>query len=47
MDVREKLQQEDVLTVVKSKQEKWKIRMEEMRLERTTKKIVARDMERK
>ena len=32
-DVREKLQQEGVLDMVKSRQEKWKIRMEEMSLE--------------
>ena len=39
-DVREKLQQEGVLDMVKSRQDKWKIRMEEMNLERTTKKIL-------
>ena len=39
VDVREKLQQEGVLGIVKSGQEKWKIIMEEMSLERTTKKI--------
>ena len=39
VDVREKLRQESVLDMVKSRQEKWKIRMEEMSLERTTKKI--------
>ena len=38
-DVREKLRQEGVLDMVKSRQEKWKIRMVEMSLERTTKKI--------
>ena len=39
VDVREKLRQEVVLDMVKSRQKKWKIRMEEMSLERTTKKI--------
>ena len=38
--VREKLRQEGVLDMVKSRQERWKIRMEEMSLERTTKKIL-------
>ena len=40
VDVREKLQQQGVLDMVKSRQETWKIRVEEMRLERTTKKIL-------
>ena len=40
MDVREKLQQESVLDMVKSRQEKWKIKVEEMSLERTTKKFL-------
>ena len=39
MDVREKLRQEGFLDMVKSRQKKWKIRMEEMSLERTAKKI--------
>ena len=47
VDVREKLRQEGVLDMVKSRQEKWKIRMEEMSLERTTKKIVVGEMEEK
>ena len=34
VDVREKLRQESVLDMVKSRQEKWKIRVEEMSLER-------------
>ena len=42
--VREWLQQEGVLDMVKSRQEKWKIRMEEMSLERTTKKIFVGEM---
>ena len=45
VDVREKLQQEGVLDMVKSRQEKWKIRVEEMSLERTTKKIFVGEME--
>ena len=44
VDVREKLRQEGVLDMVKSRQEKWKIRMEEMSLERTTKKIFVGEM---
>ena len=36
VDVWEKLQQEGVLDMVKSRQEKWKIRVEEMSLGRTT-----------
>ena len=43
VDVREKLRQEGVLDMVKSRQEKWKIRMEEMSLERTTQKIFVGD----
>ena len=39
------LRQEGVLDMVKSRQEKWNIRMEEMRLERTTKKIFVAEME--
>ena len=42
--VREWLQQEGVLDMVKSRQEKWKIRMEEMSLERITKKIFVGEM---
>ena len=45
VDIREKLRQEGVLDMVKSRQEKWKIRMEEMSLERTTKKIFVGEME--
>ena len=45
VDVREKHRQEGVLDIVKSRQEKWKIRMEEMSLERTTKKIFVGEME--
>ena len=45
VDVREKPRQEGVLDVVKSRQENWKIRMEEMSLERTTKKIFVGEME--
>ena len=47
LDIREKLRQEGVLDIVKSRQEKWKIRMEEMSLERTTKKIFVGEMEEK
>ena len=43
----EELQQEGVLDMVKNRQEKWKIRVEEMSLERTTKKIFVGEMERK
>ena len=39
VDVRKKLQQEGVLDMMKSRQEKWKFRIEEMNLERTTNKI--------
>ena len=45
VDIREKLRQEGGLDMVKSRQEKWKIRMEEMSLERTTKKIFVAKME--
>ena len=45
MDVREELRQEGVLDMVKSRQEKWKIRMEEMSLERATMKIFVGEME--
>ena len=45
VDVREKLQQEGVLGIVKSGQ-KWKIIMEEMSLERTTKKIFVHSRDR-
>ena len=44
MDV-EKLRQEGVLDMVKSRQEKWKIRREEMSLERTNKKIFVGEVE--
>ena len=45
VDVRKKLQQEGVLDMMKSRQEKWKIRIEEMNLERTTNKIFVGVME--
>ena len=44
VDIREKLRQEGVLDMVNSRQ-KGKIRMEEMSLERTTKKIFVGEME--
>ena len=44
VDIREKLRQEGVLGKVKSRQ-KWKIRMEEISLERTTKNTFAGEME--
>ena len=44
VDVREKLRQKGVLDMVKSRQKKWKIRMEEMSLERTNKKIFVGEM---
>ena len=44
VDVREKLRQESVLDKVKSRQKKWKIRVE-MSLGRTTKKIFVGEME--
>ena len=47
VDVREKQRQEGVLDMVKSRQEKRKIRMDEMNLERTTKKIFVGEMEEK
>ena len=37
--IREKLHQASVLDMVKTRQEKWKARMEDMSSERTTKKI--------
>ena len=40
MDIREKLRQEGVLDMVKSRQERWRVRMEEMSGERTTRKIL-------
>ena len=45
IDIREKLRQESVLDMVKSRQERWKVRMEEMSMERTTKKIFEGVME--
>ena len=45
VDVMKKLQQEGVLDMMKSRQEKWKIRIEEMNLERTTNKIFVGVME--
>ena len=45
VDVREKLRQGGVLDMVKSRQENCKIRMEEMSLERRTKKIFVGEME--
>ena len=36
VDIREKLQQERVLDMLKSRQEKWKARLENMSTERTT-----------
>ena len=39
VDIREKLQQEGVLDMLKSRQEKWKARLENMSMERTTKKL--------
>ena len=45
VDLKEKLWQEGVLDMLKSRQEKWKIRTEEMRLERITKKIFGGEME--
>ena len=44
-DVRKKLQRGGVLDMVKSRQEKWKNKMEEMSLGRTTKKIFVGEME--
>ena len=45
VDIKEKLRQEGVLDMVKSRQEKWKIRMEEMHLERITKRIYVGEMQ--
>ena len=42
-DIREKLWQEGVLDMVKSRQERWRVRMEEMR-ERTTGKMFEGEM---
>ena len=47
VDIREKLQQEGVLDVVKSRQVKWKARLENMSMERTTKKIFEGEMQSK
>ena len=44
VDIREKLRQEGVLDMVKSRQERWRVRMEEMSGERTTRKIFEGDM---
>ena len=44
VDIREKLHQASVLDMVKTRQEKWKARMEEMSSERTTKKIFEGEM---
>ena len=38
VDIRKKLQQEGVLDMVKSRQETWKARFEDMSMERTTEK---------
>ena len=45
VDIREKLQQEGVLDMVKSRQVKWKARLENMSMERTTKKIFDGEMQ--
>ena len=44
VDIRDKLHQASVLDMVKTRQEKWKARMEEMSSERTTKKIFEGEM---
>ena len=44
VDIREKLRQEGVLDMVKSRQERWRVRMEEMSGERTTRKIFDGEM---
>ena len=44
VDIREKLCQMSVLDIVKTRQEKWKARMEEMNRERTTRKIYEGEM---
>ena len=45
MDIREKLCQVSVLDMVKTRQEKWKARIEEMSRQRTTRKIIEGEME--
>ena len=45
VDIREKLRQVSVLDMVKTRQEKWKARMEDMSRERTTRKIFEGEME--
>ena len=45
VDIREKLQQEVVLDMVKSRQENWKARLENMSMERTIKKISEGEMQ--
>ena len=45
MDIREKPCQLSVLDMVKTRQEKWKARMEEMSRKRTTRKIFEGEME--
>ena len=44
VDIREKLRQEGMLDMVKSRQERWRVRMEEMSRERTTRKIFEGEM---
>ena len=44
VDIREKLRQEGVLDMVKSRQERWRVRMEEMSGERTTRKTFEGEM---
>ena len=44
VDIREKLRQEGVLDMVKSRQERWRVRVEEMSGERTTRKIFEGEM---
>ena len=45
VDIREKLRQESVLDAVKRRQEKWRVRLEEMSNERLTKKVFVGKME--
>ena len=45
VDIREKLRQESVLDAVKRRQEKWRVRLEEMSNERLTKKVFVGEME--
>ena len=44
-DIKEKLQQEGVLDMVKSRQEKWKTRLENMSMERIVKEIFEGEMQ--